>query len=162
MRARGTKTAFREKRLGIWRATSWRDYGEVAKWIGLGLVSLGLQRGEVVSILAETKPTWLYADMGVMSVGGVSNGIYPTDAAKQVEYILNDSRSRFLFVENDEQLDKYLEVRERCPAHPQGHRLRRRGAVDLQRPAGAVVRRALVTRPRLRRGQSRLMDRTDR
>ena len=62
-RARGTKTAFREKRLGIWRATSWRDYGEAAKWTGLGLVSLGLQQGEVVSILAETKPTWLYADM---------------------------------------------------------------------------------------------------
>ena len=114
VRARDTKTAFREKRLGIWRATSWRDYGESAKWTGLGLVSLGLQQGEVVSILAETKPTWLYADMGVMGAGGVSNGIYPTDAAKQIEYILNDSRSRFLFVEDDEQLDKYLEVRERC------------------------------------------------
>ena len=115
VRARGARTAFREKRLGIWRATSWRDYGETAKLTGLGLVSLGLQHGEVVAILAETKPTWLYADMGVMCAGGVSNGIYPTDAAKQVEYILNDSRSRFLFVENDEQLDKYLEVRDRCP-----------------------------------------------
>src|SRR5262249_25531112 len=114
VRARGAATAFREKRLGIWRATSWHDYGERAKYTGLGLVSLGLQRGEVVSILAETKPEWLYADMGTMSVGGVSNGIYPTDAAKQVEYVLNDSRSRFLFVENEEQLDKYLEVRERC------------------------------------------------
>ncbi len=111
----GARTAFREKRLGIWRAASWRDYGDRAKWTGLGLVSLGLQRGEVVSILAETMPEWLYADMGVMSAGGVSNGIYPTDAAKQVEYILNDSGSRFLFVENEEQLDKYLEVRERCP-----------------------------------------------
>jgi long-chain acyl-CoA synthetase len=115
VRARGAKIAFREKRLGIWRATSWHDYGEVAKWVGLGLVRLGLQRSDVVSILADTKPTWLYADMGVMSVGGISNGIYPTDAAKQVEYILNDSGSRFLFVENDEQLDKYLEVRKRCP-----------------------------------------------
>src|SRR6516162_5413384 len=111
----GERTAFREKRLGIWRATSWHDYGEVAKWTGLGVVSLGLQRGEVVSILAETKPTWLYADMGTMGVGGVSNGIYPTDASQQVEYILNDSRSRILFVEDDEQLDKFLQVRERCP-----------------------------------------------
>ena len=109
------RTALREKRLGIWRAASWRDYGDRAKWAGLGLVSLGLQRGDVVSILAETMPKWLYADMGVMGAGGVSNGIYPTDAAKQVEYILNDSGSRFLFVENEEQLDKYLEVRERCP-----------------------------------------------
>ena len=110
----GATTAFREKRLGLWRATAWRYYGDRAKWTGLGLVSLGLQRGEVVSILAETMPKWLYADMGIMSVGGVSNGIYPTDAAKQVEYILSDSGSRFLFVENEEQLDKYLEIRERC------------------------------------------------
>jgi long-chain acyl-CoA synthetase len=111
----GARTAFREKRLGIWRATSWRDYGDRAKWTGLGLVSLGLRRGEVVSILAETKPEWLYADMGVMGAGGVSNGIYPTDAPKQVEYILKDSGSRFLFVDNEEQLDKYLDVREHCP-----------------------------------------------
>jgi long-chain acyl-CoA synthetase len=111
----GARTAFREKRLGIWRATSWHDYGHRARWTGLGLVSLGLQRGEVVSILAETKPEWLYADMGIMGAGGVSNGIYPTDASKQVEYILNDSGSRFLFVDNEEQLDKYLDVRGRCP-----------------------------------------------
>src|SRR5262249_36661714 len=110
-----TRTAFREKRLGIWRATSWQEYGDRAKWVGLGLVSLALRRGEVVSILAETKPEWLYADMGIMGAGGVSNGIYPTDSSRQVEYILNDSGSRFLFVENEEQLDKYLDVRERCP-----------------------------------------------
>jgi long-chain acyl-CoA synthetase len=113
--ARDGRTAFREKDLGIWRATSWRDYGARARWTGMGLLKLGLERGEVVSILAETVPEWLYADMGTMGAGGVSNGIYPTDAAKQVEYILNDSRSRFLFVENEEQLDKFLEVRERCP-----------------------------------------------
>jgi long-chain acyl-CoA synthetase len=53
--------------------------------------------------------------MGTMGVGGVTNGIYPTDSARQVEYILSDSRSRFLFVEDDEQLDKFLEVRARCP-----------------------------------------------
>jgi long-chain acyl-CoA synthetase len=110
-----TRTAFREKRLGIWRATTWHEYGDRAKWVGLGLVSLGLRRGEVVSILAETKPEWLYADMGIMGAGGVSNGIYPSDSSRQVEYILNDSGSRFLFVENEEQLDKYLDVREHCP-----------------------------------------------
>src|SRR6185436_4366388 len=102
--------------LGIWRATSWREYGERARAIGMGLVKLGLGRGDVVSVLAETVPEWLYADMGTMGAGGVTNGIYPTDSAKQVEYILNDSRTRFLFVENEEQLDKWLEVRERCPS----------------------------------------------
>ena len=102
---------------------------------GMGLVKLGLKRGEVVSILAETVPEWLYADMGTMGAGGVTNGIYPTDSAKQVDYILNDSRSRFLFVENEEQLDKFLEVRERCPTDRQGLRLRHGRPGRLQRPA---------------------------
>ena len=114
-KARDERTALREKDLGIWRATTWREYGERARAVGMGLVQLGLKRGDVVSILAETVPEWLYADMGMMGAGGVTNGIYPTDSAKQVEYIVNDSRSRFLFVENEEQLDKFLEVRERCP-----------------------------------------------
>ncbi len=115
VKVRDGRTAFREKQLGIWRATSWRDYGERARWTGMGLAKLGLRRDEVVSIMAETVPEWLYADMGTMGAGGVSNGIYPTDSAKQVDYVLNDSRSRFLFVENDEQLDKFIGVRERCP-----------------------------------------------
>ncbi len=116
VKARADRTAFREKDLGIWRATKWTQYGERARWTGMGLVKLGLARGDVVSVLAETIPQWLYADMGTMGAGGVTNGIYPTDSTKQVEYILSDSRSRFLFAENDEQLDKFLEVRERCPA----------------------------------------------
>jgi len=115
VKARDGRTAFREKTLGIWQATSWRDYGERARAVGMGLARLGLKRGDVVSILAETVPEWLYADMGTMGAGGVSNGIYPTDSAKQVDYIVNDSRSRFLFVENEEQLDKFIGIRERCP-----------------------------------------------
>jgi long-chain acyl-CoA synthetase len=115
VKARDARTAFREKDLGIWRSTSWAQYGERARLVGMGLVKLGLARGEVVSVLAETVPEWLYADMGTMGAGGVTNGIYPTDSSKQVEYILADSRSRFLFVEDDEQLDKFLDVRARCP-----------------------------------------------
>ncbi|MBM3645584.1 MAG: long-chain fatty acid--CoA ligase [Alphaproteobacteria bacterium] len=114
--ARADKTAFREKTLGIWQSTTWREYGERARHTGMGLAALGLQPGDVASILAETIPEWLYADMGTMGAGGVSNGIYPTDAAKQVEYIVNDSRSKFIFVQNEEQLDKFLEIRERCPS----------------------------------------------
>ena len=115
VKARDGRTAFREKTLGIWQATSWREYGERARAVGMGLAKLGLKRGDVVSILADTVPEWLYADMGTMGAGGVTNGIYPTDSAKQVDYIANDSRSRFLFVENEEQLDKFIGIRERCP-----------------------------------------------
>jgi long-chain acyl-CoA synthetase len=111
---RGDKAAMREKHLGIWRTISWRQYGEKAKQVGLGLVALGLEPKDVVSIIADNCPEWLFTDLGTMSVGGVTNGIYTTDSARQVEYIVNDSGTRFLFVENDEQLDKALEVRGRC------------------------------------------------
>jgi long-chain acyl-CoA synthetase len=111
---RGDKVALREKRLGIWCAISWREYGLRARHAGLGLVALGLQPRDVVSIIAGNCPEWLYTDLGTLSVGGVTNGIYTTDSPRQVEYIVNDSGTRFLFAENEEQLDKILEVRAGC------------------------------------------------
>ncbi len=112
---RGGKIAMREKDLGIWKSTSWRQYGENVKQAGLGLAALGVRRGEVVSIISEGSPQWLYADLGCQGIGAVTNGIYTTDSAKQVEYIVNDSRTVVYVAENDEQLDKVLEVRDRCP-----------------------------------------------
>ncbi|WP_422048332.1 AMP-dependent synthetase/ligase [Shimia sp.] len=110
----GARTAHREKDLGIWQSYSWRDYWEHAKWIGMGLRALGLERGEVVSILSEDRKEWLYADMGIQCVGGIASGVYTTDSASQLEYLLRDSGSRFLFVENDEQLDKFLEIEDQA------------------------------------------------
>ena len=115
VRERGDRVAMREKQLGIWRGISWREYGERAKWVGLGLVALGLQPRDVVAIIADNCPEWLYTDLGVMSVAAIPNGIYTTDSARQVEYIVNDSGTRFFFAENEEQLDKILSVRDRCP-----------------------------------------------
>lgn len=110
----GDRTAHREKDMGIWKAYSWKDYWDHAKWLGLGLMALGLKRGEVVSILSEDRKEWCYADMGIQCVGGVASGVYTTDSASQLEYILRDSDSRFLFVENDEQLDKFLEIEDQA------------------------------------------------
>jgi long-chain acyl-CoA synthetase len=115
-KALGARTAHREKTFGIWRSHSWNDYFNHAKHLGLGLVSLGLQRGEVVSILSEDCKEWMYTDMGVQSVGGICYGIYTTDSASQLEYLVNNSDSRFLIVENDEQLDKFLQVRDKMPS----------------------------------------------
>ncbi|WP_334129818.1 AMP-dependent synthetase/ligase [Sneathiella sp.] len=109
------KIAMREKKLGIWQSITWREYGERARAAGLGLVALGLKRGETVSILSDNNPEWLYLDMGTMGVGGVSNGVYTTDSPRQVEYLCKDSRTRIFVAENEEQLDKILEVRERLP-----------------------------------------------
>jgi long-chain acyl-CoA synthetase len=112
---RGSKVAMREKDLGIWQEYTWAQYGEHARAAGLGLRALGVQRGDVVSILSENLPEWLFSDMGVQGIGAITNGIYPTDSAKQIEYILRDSHTRAIVVEDEEQLDKVLEVRANCP-----------------------------------------------
>lgn len=111
----GSKVAHREKDYGIWLSYTWSDFYEHAELIGLGLVALGLKRGEVVSILSEDCKEWVYVDLAVQCVGGIASGVYTTDSAAQLKYLVNDSDSRFLFVENDEQLDKYLSVRDGMP-----------------------------------------------
>ena len=113
---RKNKTAMREKDLGIWQSISWKEYGEKAKYIGLALNSLGLDKGDVVSIASEGIPEWLFTDLGVICVGGISSGVYTTDSSSQVEYLVNDSKTSFYFAENEEQLDKILEVRDNCPS----------------------------------------------
>lgn len=111
----GERTAMREKDFGIWRAISWKQYGETAKYACLGLISLGLERGDRVAIVSENNPQWLYADMGILAAGGVTVGIYTTDSMNQVEYIVKHSGSKFFIAENEEQLDKILEVRKNLP-----------------------------------------------
>ena len=111
----GEKIAMREKDFGIWQCYSWNDYRTHAANIAYGLLSLGLQRHDVISILSEDCKEWLFADVGGLLAGGVVNGIYPTYQSNQVEYTLLDSASRFLFVEDEEQLDKYLEVEAQLP-----------------------------------------------
>ncbi len=112
---RGPTVWMRQKHLGIWRSSTWHQTGTAVSEIAGGLMSLGFAAGECASILANTAVEWVWADLGVLSCGGVSNGIYPTDAASQVQYLCEDSRTTILFVEDDEQLDKALEVRAQLP-----------------------------------------------
>jgi long-chain acyl-CoA synthetase len=108
----GDRVAHREKDLGIWKAYSWNDYYDHACQVGAGLKSLGLERGQAAAILSEDNRYWLYCDMGIILAGGISTGVYTTDSASQLSYLINDSGAPFLFIENDEQLDKYLEARD--------------------------------------------------
>jgi long-chain acyl-CoA synthetase len=111
----GDAPMMRQKDLGIWRSYSWREVGTLVSEIAAGLVSLGFEPGQTASILANTSREWVWTDLAVLSAGGICNGIYPTDAAAQVQYLCEDSASSFLFVEDDEQLDKVLEVRDALP-----------------------------------------------
>ncbi len=115
-RSRGPQVWLRQKALGIWRSHTWEQVAQAVREIGHGLLDLGLAPGDTVSILSNTVVDWVLADLAVLCAGGVSNGIYPTDAPSQVHYLCEDSRTRVLFVEDDEQLDKALQVRAQLPA----------------------------------------------
>ncbi len=112
---RNQQVFMRQKQLGLWQEWTWARIAAAVREIGDGLLSLGFGPGDTASILANTVIDWVLADLAVLSAGGVSNGIYPTDAAAQVEYLCADSRTRVVFVEDDEQLDKVLSVREQLP-----------------------------------------------
>ena len=113
---RGDRVALREKTYGLWRSISWRDYGDRVRTVAMGLRALGFRRGDRACIIGENCPEWLYADLGIMSLGGVSVGVYPTDSPAQLAYVADNCGARFLFVENEEQLDKGLEARDRTPS----------------------------------------------
>jgi len=113
--ARGSQVWMRQKDFGIWRSWSWTQTGEAVREIGNGLLALGFAPHDTASILSNTNVEWVLADLAVLSAGGVSNGIYPTVAASQVHYLCEDSSTTILFVEDDEQLDKALEVRDQLP-----------------------------------------------
>ncbi|GLT11959.1 fatty-acid--CoA ligase [Sulfitobacter porphyrae] len=113
--ARPGDTVLRQKDLGIWQAQSWQELDMVCDAIASGLIELGMAPGEMVSILANTAREWLWADLGAQYAGGIVSGVYPTDSADQLLYLCTDSGTRFLFVEDEEQLDKYLERRADLP-----------------------------------------------
>jgi len=163
---RGPQVWMRQKELGIWRSWTWTQTAEAVREIAGGLMSLGFAPGDTASILSNTVIEWVLADLAVLSAGGVANGIYPTDAASQVHYLCEDSRTRVLFVEDDEQLDKALEVRAQLPGlckivvfDMKGLRelddpgvislqaLRELGSAYLQQHAGELERRVQACRP---------------
>jgi long-chain acyl-CoA synthetase len=108
--------ALRSKNLGRWEQLTWAEYATRAGRIGLALRALGLQPGDRMAIHSENRSEWLLADLGAQGIGAVSVGIYPTSPAAEVEYLLSHSESKIVVVEDQEQLDKTLAVRDRLPA----------------------------------------------
>ncbi|MGB9629794.1 MAG: AMP-dependent synthetase/ligase, partial [Thermodesulfobacteriota bacterium] len=111
----GEGVALREKRKGLWRPISWNEYYTHVQNFCLGLIHLGLQKGDRVSILGDNCPEWLYADLAIQSAGGISVGVYPTNSYLQVKYILDHSQSKFVIVKDQEQADKVLMVKDELP-----------------------------------------------
>jgi len=111
----GDRVAMRKKEYGLWHDISWNEYYRLAQYVGSALISIGLEKGDRVSIIGDNCPEWVIIDLGIQCTGGVSVGIYATNAWPQVEYVIENSESKFFFVENEEQLDKWLNFRDKIP-----------------------------------------------
>jgi len=95
-----------------WQTLRWQDVGDQVRDIAGGLASLGIEKGDRVSILSNTRVDWILADLGVLCATGATTTIYPSNTAEECEYIIADSGSRFVIAEDDSQVEKLLEVRE--------------------------------------------------
>ncbi len=115
-KTRPDRVAMREKHLGIWREYTWADYDANVRRAAWALHRAGVGPGDHVAILSDNRPEWLFVDLGAQALGARSVGIYQTNPAPDVAYILQDSRSKILFCEDQEQVDKAVECRADTPS----------------------------------------------
>ena len=114
-RRRGGKVALREKKYGIWQEVTWREYATHVRTVALGLVHLGLRRGDTIALISGNRPAWLYVELAAQSIGAIPLGIFVDALSEQVRRILDHSEARCVLVEDQEQVDKVLGVRAELP-----------------------------------------------
>ncbi len=111
----GDRAAMRQKEFGLWHDISWNTYYQRVRAVSAALISMGLEPGDCAAIIGDNCPEWVFASMGIQCAGGIAAGVYATNAWQQVEYVVGHSDAVFLFVENEEQLDKWLMFKDRVP-----------------------------------------------
>ncbi|MEO5725342.1 MAG: AMP-binding protein, partial [Ilumatobacteraceae bacterium] len=102
------RVVFRHKYRGVWQPIDWQTYRDSAAAMTLGLESLGVGRGDRVAIHAENRPEWVYADVANETLGAIVVGVYPTNPPAELMYLLQNSGSKVLVAEDQEQVDKVL------------------------------------------------------
>ena len=108
-----TKVALRQKDLGIWNEITWADYYNDVEKMAIALSKhFGLQTGDKVALIGENRPQWLITELATQAIGAISVGIYQESLPSQVSYYLNDTQARIVVVEDQEQVDKLLEIEE--------------------------------------------------
>lgn len=100
-----------QKQQGAWESVTWGEYGDFVKDIANALLDAGIQRADKVSIISLTRFEWVVVDLAIMSIGAITVPVYPSNTEEQVHYILDHSQSKFVFAEDQEQLDKMMKIR---------------------------------------------------
>jgi long-chain acyl-CoA synthetase len=109
------KIAMRKKELGIWKSYTWQDSYEQVRLLSLGLMRLGLERGDKVCIIGDNDPQYFWAQLAIQAGGGIAVGIFTDSAPHEIQYIVSHSEATFVFAKDQEQCDKMLEIREQVP-----------------------------------------------
>ena len=109
------KVAMREKEFGIWRPFTWRDYLNNVRYLCLGMVSLGLKRGDKVAMIGDNRPEGIWAEMAAMCAGAIPVWLFQDCMMDEVKYIVDHSDSRFFVGETQEEVDKALAIMSKCP-----------------------------------------------
>lgn len=106
----GDRVALREKDFGIWQTVTWRQFVDHVWAFAMGLRALGVERGDKVAIIGDNRPEWLYAELAAQAIGGASIGIYQDSVAEEVRYLVEASDARVIVAEDQEQVDKIIEI----------------------------------------------------
>jgi len=115
-REHGSEIALREKDLGLWRVLTWNDYHARVQDFALGLTELGLARGDVIGIIGDNRPDWVAAEIATHAIGALSLGLYRDVLDEEAAYLLNYGEAKLVFAEDEEQVDKLLNLADRVPA----------------------------------------------
>jgi long-chain acyl-CoA synthetase len=114
-REHGSEIALREKHFGLWRVLTWNDYEARVRDFALGLVELGLGRGDVIGIIGDNRPDWVAAEVATHAMGALSLGLYRDVLDEEAAYLLNYGEAKLVFAEDEEQVDKLLTLADRVP-----------------------------------------------
>ncbi|WP_454620099.1 AMP-binding protein [Bradyrhizobium cenepequi] len=114
-RDHGREIALREKDLGLWREFTWNDYQARVQEFALGMIELGLGRGDVIGIIGDNRPDWVAAEIASHAIGAMSLGLYRDVLDEEAAYLLNYGEAKLVFAEDEEQVDKLLGLADRAP-----------------------------------------------
>jgi long-chain acyl-CoA synthetase len=115
LRYKESRVALREKEYGIWQPVTWQSYYDHVKYFALGLKALGFKKDDKLAIIGDNRPEWLYAELAAQSLSGIPLGIYQDSILTEVAYIIDHSEARIVVAEDQEQVDKILEMKEKLP-----------------------------------------------
>ncbi|MYJ17719.1 MAG: long-chain fatty acid--CoA ligase, partial [Gemmatimonadetes bacterium] len=109
------EVALREKEFGIWQETTWAEYLERVREFALGLVELGIEKGDRIAIIGDNRPEWVIAELAAQSLGVLPLGLYQDSIPAELAAMLEAAEARLIVAEDQEQADKVLEVRDGVP-----------------------------------------------